>query len=299
MLKAAARRGYRFAARCWPFYGGSYSITRNRVTRWMYRDLVGERTAVLRNGVRLQVDPTDMNGRMMDILGTADLRVVAICQSLLRKGDVFFDIGANYGSVGLQCLDAVGPSGRIFLVEPQPELAQRIAGGIARARLTNVELHQVALLDHDGVATLSRPRGHSGAGSISEALGGQGESFEVPLVDARAFVETRSVGRACGLKIDVEGVGHVVLDRVLSLPSIRFIVFEANAREQPEKMIKAVRDAGYQLFGISRNIFSVRLDPVASAADIRHHHDMLAIRAALPPAQDGQYKLATLAKLAR
>ena len=282
MVRKAVRAMYRSLARHWPLYGGVYRITRNPVASWAYGRTAGEEVATLRNGIRITVDPSDMNGRMISVLGTADPRVVAVCRALLRPGDVFADLGANYGSVGLQCVDRLGSEGRLLLVEPQPDLAERVRAAVGGAGLTNAEVCSVAVLDRNGSATLSRPEGHSGAGSIAGRVGDSGSSFTVPLVDTYQFLTERGGGRPCGVKIDVEGVGDVVLGAALRVPTVRFIVFESTARERRGQMAAAVSDAAFSLFGITRNPWRVTVESIDASSDISLYHDLVAVRFARP-----------------
>ena len=68
----------------------------------------------------------------------------ALMKNILRKGDVFIDLGANIGYYTFIAAKMVGISGRVISVEANPELAKRIAtrpvadDGIAKIDLINV-----------------------------------------------------------------------------------------------------------------------------------------------------------------
>jgi FkbM family methyltransferase len=111
------------------------------------------------------------------------------------------DAGANLGvySYWLSRL-----SSKVFAFEPHPAMAQFLR----RARLKNVEVHQVALSDAEGEATLHVPKfdglhGSAGHGSIGQQFEGTAvEQIRVPLRRLDDVIGTSDVGF---VKIDVEG----------------------------------------------------------------------------------------------
>lgn len=60
--------------------------------------------ARLRSGVKLKIDPTDYNGRVVALFGLQEPNITSICKNNLHKNDIFLDIGENNGAVGLSCI---------------------------------------------------------------------------------------------------------------------------------------------------------------------------------------------------
>jgi FkbM family methyltransferase len=73
--------------------------------------------------------------------------------SLVKPGDVVWDIGANVGVFTLKFSDAVGDRGRVVAFEPAPGTFRTLAD--ATAGLENVVLRNVALADYTGKASFS------------------------------------------------------------------------------------------------------------------------------------------------
>jgi hypothetical protein len=149
-------------------------LTRLGFNRWTNRLFArcGEPIeAVMLNGVRIEVSPNDYHGRILYLFGTNDPKVQSVAQGLLRRGDRFLDIGANYSSIGIQVADLVGPEGQVHLFEPQPELCRRVREAISRAGIANVHVHDIALMDRDGEMVLARPTNHSGMATLVAATG--------------------------------------------------------------------------------------------------------------------------------
>lgn len=239
-----------------------------------------QRTAVLRNGIRLPVRLSDYNGRMLYLFGTPDPKVVCVCRTLLRRGDVLLDIGANYGTVGLLSHDVLGGEGALHFIEPQPQLCEAIRGGVAQAGIDSAVVHNCGIWDEDGELTLTRPDKHTGAASISQEGGEGGESFKVPVRAIGPFIEEATAGRAFGAKVDVEGAEPRILPTILGHPGLRFVLFECNIPQVREHAWELISQQKLMFFGLSKHLFKTRVVPIITRAQLERVHDVLAIRPA-------------------
>ena len=73
--------------------------------------------------------------------------------SLLRPGDVVYDIGANIGWYSLLAARTVGPSGTVLAFEPDLANADLVKRNAASNRFANVTVVPAAVSDQDGWAT--------------------------------------------------------------------------------------------------------------------------------------------------
>jgi FkbM family methyltransferase len=237
------------------------------------------------NGVELTVHPDDYHGRILYRFGTNDPKVQLTAQRLLREGDVFLDIGANYSTIGLSVAERVGTTGRVHLFEPQDAICQSVDAAIARSRLKNVQLHRVALMDRDDQMTISRPRHHSGMATLVDYGGDRSDwnSQVVPVRNIATYVPTLIGDRPFGVKLDIEGAEKYVMPWLLQQPNLRFLIFEA-AHNQSQ-LLDLVRDAGLQLFGLCKSLLRSRIRAVDAMEQMSAYHDMIAIR--LPQALKG------------
>jgi FkbM family methyltransferase len=103
------------------------------------------------------------NGRGLRVRfgASALMRVVASIESdvedaflsLLRPGDVVYDVGANIGWYGLLAARRVGPAGRVIAFEPSVENAAHVQRNAHINGLGNVAVICAALTDRDGWMT--------------------------------------------------------------------------------------------------------------------------------------------------
>jgi precorrin-6B C5,15-methyltransferase / cobalt-precorrin-6B C5,C15-methyltransferase len=88
------------------------------------------------------------------LITKSETRAVVLAKLQLGPGQVFWDVGAGCGSVGLEA-SLLLPGGRVIAVEKQPERAQQITSNKSRYRVTNMEV--VCGTAPDCLADLHRP----------------------------------------------------------------------------------------------------------------------------------------------
>ena len=68
----------------------------------------------------------------------------------LAPGGVFVDVGAHIGVYSLIAAKVVGPTGRVFAIEPQAACLTPLQTNASANGLTNIVLIPEAASDHDG-----------------------------------------------------------------------------------------------------------------------------------------------------
>ena len=125
--------------------------------------------------------------------------VRAALRELLTPGDVCVDIGANIGVMTFLAAAAVGPSGRVLAVEPNPDNVQLLYRGLLLNGYTNVEVLPVAASSRRAVFSLvGRSNTHLEGADATAAQGTFVQS--VALDDTLGLLPRLDV-----VKMDVEG----------------------------------------------------------------------------------------------
>jgi FkbM family methyltransferase len=141
--------------------------------------------------------------------GRYDIDKITLLRRILKAGMVFVDVGANKGDFTLLAATLVGPTGIVHAFEPAPSNIAKLRQSIAANGLTNIRVHELALFDTSGEATLYLAGRRSGWHSL---IGG------LPHRDAGTIsVPTRrlddfDLGSVHAIKIDVEGSEQMVLE---------------------------------------------------------------------------------------
>jgi FkbM family methyltransferase len=275
-----------------PIMSGLTPLAHNRLTHRLFAGYDRPVEAVMHNGVRIDVDPNDYHGRVLYLFGTNDPKVEATARGLLRPGDRFLDIGANYSTIGILAADRVGPTGQVHLFEPQQALCERVQAAIDRASLANVHLHRVGLMDRDGELTIARPRWHSGLATfVLEGDPDHWQTETATVKDIATYLPPLVEGHSFGVKLDVEGAEMHLVPWLVRQPNLRFLIFEAAHNHR--QLWDAVGDAGLTPYGLSRrvaHIFKIHLVRIRSFEELPRFHDVVAVRlraGVAPPDQIG------------
>ena len=136
--------------------------------------------------------------------GTYEPEYRRLFERELRPGATVVDAGAHIGTYTLLASRAVGPSGRVVAIEPDPYNVRALEANVRREGCTNARIVRKALADMPG-----RARFQQSLGTISssfEAREGRGpfRELELDLTSVDAELDGTDVD-ALVVKLDVEG----------------------------------------------------------------------------------------------
>jgi FkbM family methyltransferase len=174
----------------------------------------------------------------------------------LKKGDVFYDLGANAGFFSLLAAKLVGPEGRVFAFEPLPENIESVNEQIFINSLDYCELIPKAVSDRSGVIRFAAAS-HSSMGRID---GGDDKAVKQTLMVETVSLDefVRDHPRPDFIKIDVEGaeadvlIGAETLLRSKDAPSL---LIELHGRDKARKIEAILDSCGYLLADVFGNAF--------------------------------------------
>ena len=185
--------------------------------------------------------------------------VVHVLRKYLMAGSIFVDIGANLGWHSAVGSAAVGPTGRVYAIEPNPDNARLIAHTVQRNDLTNVELLPFALSERTGFAAF-----RSAIGSNGGFAWGNDPSFidpAVTIVPTMRF-DDLDIAHVDVIKMDVEGAEPMVMRGAVEMieRDHPVIIFEFSCEMtqrvsgvEPREHLRFFEDLGYTLSIIDRS----------------------------------------------
>lgn len=188
---------------------------------------------------------------------TAPAETAAVVASLPRGG-TFVDVGANWGYFTLVAAHAVGESGRVVALEPDPRVHAELRANLRRNGIRNVAALAVAASDRAGEATLSgyaEADRNRGVSSLVAAPAGDAPSFPVRTAPLDDLLDEQSVDSVDLVKIDVEGAEELVvrgMARGLASGRYRRILVELHPGQHPDParlgatMYATMNGAGYR-----------------------------------------------------
>lgn len=239
----------------WPFRGARF-----RLFKAWAAELSGDeavRCARLPGGVRLAVDVRDWCGVAYIEPTAIEPTTTSYLLDHLRPGDVFADIGANVGFMGLQAAARVGPRGAVWCFEPNPRLVGLIRQSVSANRFDGrVHIVPIALAEEDGTGRpfyVSADPANSGLSSFAPDVDHQvagkidmSAPLLVPVATFDTFATRRGISRLDAVKIDVEGAEHLVIQGMrdsLARFRPRFIICETHVDSPAARVLS---DLGYR-----------------------------------------------------
>ena len=186
--------------------------------------------------------------------GEYEPEVWGALQAYAAGNDIFWDVGANVGSVAIQALRAERVS-EVHCFDPNPTVLQRLALNLRLNRGTSY-VHEFALSDRAGDSVF-----HLGPESNIASLSwewGQ-ETIRVTCSTIDAVVSSRQAPPPTLMKIDVEGLEAEVLRGAATLLATRpprAIVFEGHCDRAGAMLnatlVTALEGYGYAISHIER-----------------------------------------------
>jgi len=203
----------------------------------------------------------------------------SIIASVLRRGDVYLDIGANEGQMASIASVSVGNSGRIYAFEPRETAFRHLQQLCITYKLTNILPFQFLLGDYNGEREFFENSDHPSSSSLCREWA-RGNSRTYPMLTLDKWAEQNSVQKADLIKIDVEGAEMQVLQGGLEFlrqtqPLLIMEIRDSDVRKRNfgydvSDLIKLLRGIGYMEFFSLRRRGLVRIQ---SATDILPNDD--------------------------
>lgn len=205
----------------------------------------------------LAVDPRNLDAFCTIVAnrGTWDGQLIYHCVECLRgRGGVFYDIGANAGLMSIEAAVALGDSITVHAFEPLPTLARAIRVSAALNGRRNIQVHEIALGDRRGEATLYVP-----SHSIHTSMVPR-EQRSTPLRCHADTIDNLVAGSQLPppsvIKIDVEGAELRVFqgarETIKRYAPVIYFECDDNARRfgySPRELCTLLRDlAGYRFW---------------------------------------------------
>jgi FkbM family methyltransferase len=159
---------------------------------------------VVQSGVGQGLRIDCRGGKMAYGVGTNEPEVQGLLADVLRRGDVFYDIGANIGFFALIAARLVHPTGIVYAFEPAPAQAATLRRNAEMNGLFNIVVREEAVFSSSGTGRFridSDPVG----GRVASPNGAEDRDIRVRLVTIDELVQAGAVRPPNIVKLDVEG----------------------------------------------------------------------------------------------
>ncbi len=198
-------------------------------------------------------------GKELLINGIYERKTIVLVEEILTGSSVFFDVGANIGSITLPVAKSTGADVHSF--EPSRFTYQFLEKNVTQNCLTNVSLNNNAVHSVNGLDLQFYEAEEKYGNSSLSATYSQQPHYSVKTISLDAYCERLKIDKIKVLKIDVQGYEIEVLKGAQNLiknKAIDTIIFEMEswAEEQAGYQIGASQEFllmnGYELFTLEK-----------------------------------------------
>ena len=205
-------------------------------------------------------DTRDSVAREVCYTGCYEPQETQLLTRILNRGDVFVDVGANWGYFTLAAAHAVGPGGHVLSFEPEPRLFEMLRKNIELNALNWVRIERVALADRRVTLPFAAFESDGGNWGLSRALGvNAAGDFEADAVALDGALAEAGLSSVTLTKIDVEGGEAAVLAGMrcgLAAGRYRYVLLECHPAVLAERgfgereTLAPLVHAGYRMWSI-------------------------------------------------
>ncbi len=211
------------------------------------------------------LSPKCGSGALIFYQGVSEPKTYEFIKNTLKKGDVFYDIGAHLGEFSILASDLIGEKGEVHAFEPIPTIYQFLQKNLEINRIKNVQSHPLVVSNKTGKVefeVFSEPSISRISQNTIQIKNQIIQKISVDSITLNQYVENNKFPNL--VKIDVEGAELLVLkgmSNILSLkkdkaPVIILELLESNFKNfnyEPTDILKFLSHYGYDFFDLNNN----------------------------------------------
>lgn len=213
-----------------------------RIFRFFSRRLLSGGSRILLGPARNCVFPgADLAYR----LGIYEIHVQRALARVLKRGSVFYDLGANIGFYSLLGAKLVGEGGAVIAFEPSGENGAALRSLCAANGIRNVQLIPEAVASADGEASFVMGANHAQNHLVTEQ---QTKGLKVRTVTLDSFTKTRAAPQV--VLMDIEGAEFDALRgarNLLSMPKAPTWIIEVHNSDTNNQVTEMFTESGYEI----------------------------------------------------
>jgi FkbM family methyltransferase len=195
----------------------------------------------IENGIKIYFDLTNPLTWELILKKDFETKVKNAFIENIKKGDTVIDVGANIGEFSLLASKIVGHGGRVFAIEPLPEICQKLKNNFLLNNFNNYNILKNALGKEVDKVNIYKKSDSGNIGFIESVVDGKNlvktnDIIEVETLDN--VILKNQIKKVNMLKIDVEGFEYdVFLGGRKSLDKIENIICEIHTKYLHKKGI--------------------------------------------------------------
>lgn len=170
----------------------------------------------LDDGRKFYWHPENMNLLALPRAGEYKPEDTYLISKIINKGDIVFDIGANFGWFTTLLIDLVGETGEVHAFEPVPPVFDELKNNLelnGELQCRNLFLNNLAVSDRGGQLSIYLPV-KQGPAYSSLAIHHKGKHIEYKCdtITLYEYIKTRQISKVTFIKANIEGSELLMLN---------------------------------------------------------------------------------------
>ena len=204
--------------------------------------------------LKLRLDLDEWIQQHIYFFGIYDEKGINFLKKILKKGDVFIDIGANIGSYTVIAAKLVENSGEVHAFEPVSGIFDRLIFNIQLNLFENIIVNKNAVHENEEWLTLRlSDQRNLGMSSIFPHGSESGLKEKVKAVSLDEYIKGKKIKKADLIKIDIEGAELYALrgmkETLLNIKPVVMMEIAQNVLENSifcsDEIFSFMKDFGY------------------------------------------------------
>ncbi|MCC5922975.1 MAG: FkbM family methyltransferase [Crocinitomicaceae bacterium] len=205
-------------------------------------------------GFQIELHIEDWIQENIYFLGDYEKAELQVLEHLLKPGDIFVDVGANFGLYTINAAKIIKENGHIFSFEPFSQSFNALKKNIIQNNIVQITFENKAVGEKSGNLDLYYDPKSTNLGSVSANYLENGVNETVKVVALDDYFEHQNNLTIKMIKIDVEGFEYAVLLGMKNIlthqkPILLIEIFH----ESQEKIHGYLAELGYQKYYIDDN----------------------------------------------
>lgn len=168
-------------------------------------------------GIKMVLDLDAHVDRNLFFYGKVDVDLEKFIGMYVKRGDIFFDIGANSGHFSLLAARKVNHKGSVHAFEPVPKTYKNLLRSIKLNKFKNLTANNICIGDKNGHTdfNISYSSDVSGIKTTTYQTGIKIIMSKISTISA--YIRKNKIGKIDFIKIDTEGAEFAIISSSLSL----------------------------------------------------------------------------------
>ena len=205
LIERLPKKQYDIVLKIWLNTYRKYTNAKDKIKLAQFKKPTYKKLKLDNISYKILIDPT--NGHVDNYIylnNFYEKNILLLIKKILRKKDVFVDVGANIGQHSIFAAKVVGLKGEVHSFEPIKKLQEQIKKSINANKLKNMTLHPYACGNTTKEQTINILPHNIGGSSLKKNKSEQKEKIKIIPLDTK-------ITNANLVKIDVEGYEYNVL----------------------------------------------------------------------------------------